>query len=103
MENLITKKELDIIIENSKIENKIIILKFEAPWCKPCQILNLVIEKISNENNNISVIKINIDDNAEITTLYKIRSIPSVYIYKGGIEVNKFNGTKTEKEILILL
>ena len=103
MENLITKKELDIMIESSKNENKIIILKFEAPWCKPCQTLDLIIKKIAEENTNIDVVKINIDENTELPGLYKIKSIPTIYIYKKGEEINKFNGTKSEKEILNLL
>ncbi len=102
MEKLITEEELNNIITNSTIQNKTIILKFEATWCKPCQVLDLIIEKVVIKNTNIEVVKINVDNNSELSKKYGIKSIPTVYIYKNGEEINKFTGIKNEEEILKL-
>lgn len=99
----ITKEELNNMIENSKTENKIIILKFEADWCGPCKALGPILDGIAGENKELQVVKINVDENSELSTEYGIRSIPSVYIYKAGELKTKFVGLKSKDDILKLL
>lgn len=96
----ITKEELNIMIENSKKENKTLILKFEASWCAPCKVLGPVLDKIEEENPNIQIIKVNVDENQELSTEFSIRSIPSVFIYKNGEQIGNFSGVKSKEDIL---
>ena len=100
---IITKEEFNIMIEKSKIENKIIILKFEAQWCGPCRVLSPIIDKIAEENPEIQIVKVNVDENSELSTEFSIKSIPAVFIYKNGEQTAKFAGMKSKEDILKLV
>lgn len=98
MENLIELKEnesLDILNEKG-----LILLDFHATWCGPCRNLSPILNELANDNNNnLKIIKIDVDKNPDIASEYGVRGIPSVMIFKEGVEVNKFIGLKTKTEI----
>lgn len=100
MENLInaTNENFDSLITGDKTT----IVDFWAPWCGPCKMLGPVLDTLASENPDIQVVKVNVDENAEISTRFGIRSIPTVLIYKNGEVANKFLGFKNKEEILSL-
>jgi thioredoxin 1 len=75
---------------------------FWATWCGPCRVLTPVLTKISQEKN-ISLIKIDIDDNQDLAIEYKVAAVPTVVLFKDGKEVTRFVGVKPEQEILKLI
>ena len=86
------------VIEASK--NNLIIVDFWAPWCGPCKDLGPRIEKIVSENkDDLKLIKINIDDNQELAGQLQIQSIPTVFAFKDGKIANAFQGSLSEKDI----
>lgn len=99
----ITKEKLNTIIENSKLENKIILLKFEANWCGPCRTLSPILDEVAKEREDIQVVKVNVDENSELSQEYGIRSIPAVFLFKKGEVINKFLGLKSKEDILKLV
>ena len=101
--SIITKEELNKKIEDSKTNNKILIIDFAAEWCGPCRALSPILDKLAEENQDIQVIKVNVDENADLSMEYGIRSIPAVYIYKEGKETAKFLGLKGKADILKLI
>ena len=87
------------VIEASK--EKLIVVDFWAPWCGPCKDLGPRIEKIiSQTDNKVNLIKINIDNNKELASQLNIQSIPTVYAFKDAKIVNAFQGSIPEKEII---
>ena len=87
------------VIEASK--EKLIVVDFWAPWCGPCKDLGPRIEKIiSQTDNKVNLIKINIDNNKELAPQLNIQSIPTVYAFKDAKIVNAFQGSIPEKEII---
>ena len=78
----------------------IVIVDFFATWCGPCQMLSPILEELST---TYKVCKVNVDENQELAREYKIMSIPTVFIYKDGKQINKFIGYKTKEEIEKLL
>lgn len=59
-----------------------------APWCGPCRALTPTIEEIAQEfEGKITVAKINIDENPDIASNYRVMSIPTLLIFSKG-EVN---------------
>ena len=59
-----------------------------APWCGPCRALTPTIEEIAEEfEGKITVAKINIDENPDIASKYRVMSIPTLLIFSKG-EVN---------------
>ena len=76
-------------VEDSNFESEVLqsdyaLVDFWAEWCRPCKALMPTIEKIASDFPNISVVKINIDENPNTPAKYNVRSIPTLILYKNG-------------------
>lgn len=76
----------------SEIKEGNVIVDFFANWCGPCKMMMPVLDDIE-KTENIKVIKINVDENPEITSEFNIRSVPTFFFYKEGNEVARTVGT----------
>ena len=80
---------------NSKIP---VLAEFWAVWCGPCKLLTPIINQIKDEyKGKIKVIKINIDRNRSLATYFRVVSIPSVFIIKDKIVVQRILGVQTKE------
>jgi thioredoxin 1 len=70
---------------------------FSAEWCVPCQTLGPVMDQVSQK---IPVQKINIDYEADVTSKYGVKSIPTVVLVENGQEVRRFTGARTYNDII---
>lgn len=62
-----------------------VLVDFWAEWCQPCKMISPIVDEIASEySGRIKVVKVNVDDNAEIPTKYSVRSIPSLLIFREG-------------------
>jgi thioredoxin 1 len=70
--------------------NKLSVLDFWAPWCGPCLALGPTIDALSKEyEGKITVGKINVDENPNLSVQFGITSIPCVIFIKNGEVVHK--------------
>jgi putative thioredoxin len=94
-----TDNFMNDVIEASK--DKPIIVDFWAPWCEPCKQLGPLLENaVKEQKENLTLAKIDIDQNQEIAAQLRIQSIPTVYTFFEGKVVDGFQGSKTNSEIL---
>ena len=85
-------------IINSKIP---VLAEFWAVWCGPCKLLTPIINQIKDEyKGKIKVIKINIDRNRSLATYFRVVSIPSVFIIKDKIVVQRILGVQPKEAYL---
>ncbi len=82
---------------------KTVLIDFYATWCGPCKMLSPIVEEIAEENEDIKVVKIDIDKEQDIAVEYEIMSIPTLVVIKDGQEVNRSVGVIGKSDILELV
>ena len=72
------------------------LVDFDAPWCKPCRDQKPIIDALKkNYQGKATVKKINIDENRDIALHLGIQSIPTIILFKEGMEKNRFVGLQS--------
>ena len=85
------------------IGGKVVLLDFYADWCGPCRMVSPIVDEIANERADITVGKINVDDEPELAEAFGVVSIPSLVVMKDGKVTNQSAGARPKAQILALL
>ncbi|QVK20214.1 thioredoxin [Mycoplasmatota bacterium] len=80
--------------ENFKAETSsgVTLVDFYADWCGPCKMIAPILEEIANDRNDFNILKLNVDENREISMQYGVSSIPTLLVLKDGVEVGRHIG-----------
>lgn len=93
----IQKKEFESLIKSSKL----VLADFYAKWCSPCKMLAPTVEEIHNEYNAyFETVKIDVDENPELTEQYSVSGIPALLLFKDGKEILRMSGVQTKERII---
>lgn len=80
-----------------------VLIDFYADWCGPCKMLSPVVDQIAEENENIKVVKINVDNAQDLAMKYQVMSIPTLVVIKEGKEINRSVGLRDKSEIINMI
>ncbi|HAI48276.1 MAG TPA: thioredoxin [Stenotrophomonas sp.] len=77
-----------------------VLVDFWATWCEPCKTLGPMLEKLAGEYNGaFELAKVDVDQEQQIAAAFQIRSVPTVFLVKGGQLVDGFPGALPEGQI----
>ena len=80
-----------------------VLLDLWAPWCGPCRAMSPVIDEIAESAEGFKVGKVNVDEQMEIAASLRVRSIPTLVVFKNGEVAAKSIGVQSKEEVLALL
>lgn len=82
---------------------KTVLVDFWATWCGPCRMIAPVVEAVAEERPDITVCKVDVDEERELAMEYGISSIPTLLVFKDGQIANKSVGVVSKEEMMSLL
>lgn len=80
-----------------------VLVDFWASWCGPCKMLSPVVEQLAVEHPEITVGKINVDENPELARRFQIMGIPALLLFKNGAPVASSVGVKPKAALEAML
>lgn len=74
-------------------ENTLVMVDFFATWCGPCQMFSPIVEQVEDKyDGDLTVVKVDIDENPDIAEKYTIQSVPTTILFKSGEVVERVSG-----------
>lgn len=73
----------------------VVLVDFYTTWCAPCKALSPILAELAN----VKIVKIDVEENVDLATRYKVNSVPKVIIFKDGVEKASFVGLRTKDEL----
>ena len=96
----ITKENFESEVLKS---DKPVLLDFWAAWCGPCRMVSPVVDEIADEEKSIKVGKVNVDEQPELASQFRVMSIPTLVVIKDGKVVETSVGAKPKNAILSMI
>ena len=78
-----------------------VLVDFWAEWCGPCKMIAPVLEDIAREHEgNLTIAKLNVDDNPDVTRRFDVMSIPTLIVFQDGVAKKRLIGAKGKHQLL---
>jgi thioredoxin 1 len=85
----------------TQTKGNVVLVDFWASWCAPCRMMAPILNEVAAElSGNLHVGKVNVEQYQSLAQKFRVRSIPTLILFKNGVEVTRFVGIKS-KDFLI--
>lgn len=89
---------------NTETSDGLVLADFWAPWCGPCKMIAPVLEEIDSEmNNDVKIVKLDVDENQETAGKFGVMSIPTLMLFKDGEVVDQVVGFQPKEALVELI
>ena len=91
----------DANFDETVAKSAVLLVDFWAPWCGPCKMIAPVIDEIAYELvGSVTVGKVNVDEAPGVAQTNRVTAIPSLFIYKNGVLVERSTGLASKAALL---
>ncbi len=79
------------------------LVDFWASWCGPCRRMAPVIDELAEEMTEVKFGKVNVDEEAQLSDMYRIEVIPTLMVFKDGRAVDSVSGVISKNELRAMI
>lgn len=83
--------------------DKIVLVDFYADWCEPCKVFSPILEDVADDYDYVKVVKVNVDEEGELSQKYGIISLPTLLVVKDGEVVDRSTGALEKIYVLDMI
>src|SRR5687768_11161727 len=77
-----------------------VLVDFWAEWCGPCKMIAPVLDELATEyDGKVKIGKVNIDDNPNLATQFRVSAIPTLLVFKNGQVMEQMVGAKSKRDL----
>jgi thioredoxin 1 len=77
-----------------------VLVDFWAEWCGPCRMMNPILEEFAAAHDGrIKVLKLNVDENPDASSRFKVLSIPTMLVFQDGQVVKQMVGAMSRQRL----
>jgi len=79
---------------------KAVLVDFWAEWCGPCRVIAPVLEELADEQDGFDIGKLNVDHNPQTAAAHDVMSIPTLILFKDGVEKKRIVGAAPKHKLV---